>query len=90
MLTIQSTYEEYAPEHDTYPSGRVWAVTAGDYAAGWEAVKAYLTEQQGWRELADSVSGRVGLAPVGHAEPFAYFGDMLILNDAETITINIL
>jgi hypothetical protein len=87
MLLIRSTYEEYAPDFDRYPSGRVWAVQAPDYAAGWEAVKAYLTEQQGWRELTHSQTGRVGLAPKGHAEPFAFFGDTLILNDAETIAI---
>ena len=87
MLSIRSTYEEYAPDHDTYPSGRVWAVTPPDYAGSWETVKAYLTQQQGWRELTHSQTGRVGLAPEGHAEPCAYFGDTLILNDAETIEI---
>lgn len=87
MLSIQSTYEEYAPDFDRYPSGRAWEIAPLDYAASWEAVKAYLTEQQGWRELPHSQTGRVGLAPQGHAEPFAFFGDTLILNDAETIEI---
>jgi hypothetical protein len=87
MLTIQSTYQEYAPESDTYPTGREWADTPADYAAAWEAVKAYLCQQQGWQELTSSTSGRVGLAPQGHTEPFAFFGDTLILNDAEVITI---
>lgn len=86
MLTIRSTYEEYAPAYDSYPTGRVWAVQPTDYAAGWLAVKAYLL-QQGWQELTHSETGRVGLAPQGHAEPFAYFGDTLILNDAEVIEI---
>jgi hypothetical protein len=88
MLAILSTYEEYDPAHDRYPSGQPWELTTAHYATAWEAVKAYLVQQQGWRELAHSQTKRVGLAPKGHAEPFAYFGDTVILNDAETITIH--
>jgi hypothetical protein len=87
MFTIHSTYQPYAPESDTYPTGREWTPPAADYAAAWEAVKAYLCQQQQWQELTSSTSGRVGLAPAGHTEPFAFFGDTLFINDAEVIDI---
>ncbi|MBG8553072.1 hypothetical protein [Hymenobacter guriensis] len=87
MYQIRSTYTEWAAEYDDNPSGRVWAGQYETYAGAWAAVRDHLFAGRWELKPSKARPSELGLAPYGHEEPTAFYGQTIIENDAETIEI---
>ncbi|MET4106050.1 hypothetical protein [Hymenobacter sp. UYP22] len=88
MYQIRSTYDEWAPEYDTYPDGRQWPGHYETYAGAWAAVRDYLFSQRWAIQPSQEAPDGLGLAPYGHEQATTWPGQHTIQNDAETIEIH--